>query len=547
MSFFGGDQKQGSANAWGGFFKQAISSVETRFDSLLDQDTTGVSNKNNGDDQDEETFTDTYVDPDSGMVTTIQRKRPKASTAAKQVDSTKAPESPKSNSQGKLPSNQPTSRAATDLSARLAAVMSEKAGRPSSPSNSGRSTPKPTTKDTTSTSQAKLSSEAKVEKVDDDPKDTDSTSQDKPSNETKVEKDDDVSIDANLTSQATTSNETKVEKDDSVSKTEDGEQPLVETDGEEAIIDKQQDTTSDEVEPEPTAAENASNAAKESEPQITEPEQTVDSTIPIANEEEKSENEDTKPQPLPESTSAAVEDNASTEHEASKVTEDDKVDTTETAAEYETSAENTENVEEKPSESINNEEDKPETIMEQAASSSEEPTVLVTDISTSVPKEDSAAKANEDEKWNAIIRQREEQVLSVMKSNAELHEQLHQLQDSSDAEIARLKSKIDEFMSSKGGNKIVEDLRSQLAGKDTQIQGLMAEGEALSKRELKHMNALKKLRAEKQESERSVQDLQKKIEKGSSDLMEANVKVARMTEAEKKNSGIIVEKRKYCN
>jgi hypothetical protein len=53
MSFFGGDQKQGSANAWGGFFKQAISSVETRFDSLLDQDSTGSSNKNNAEAQDE--------------------------------------------------------------------------------------------------------------------------------------------------------------------------------------------------------------------------------------------------------------------------------------------------------------------------------------------------------------------------------------------------------------------------------------------------------------------------------------------------------------
>ena len=53
MSFFGGEQKQGSANAWGGFFKQAISSVETRFDSLLDQDATGSSNKNNADAQDE--------------------------------------------------------------------------------------------------------------------------------------------------------------------------------------------------------------------------------------------------------------------------------------------------------------------------------------------------------------------------------------------------------------------------------------------------------------------------------------------------------------
>ncbi|KAI8578862.1 hypothetical protein K450DRAFT_74085 [Umbelopsis ramanniana AG] len=496
MSFFGGDQKQGSANAWGGFFKQAISSVETRFDSLLDQDATGLSNKNNGDAQDEETFTDTYVDPDSGMVTTIQRKRPKASTATKPVDSTKAPESPKSNAQGKLPSNQPASRSATDLSARLAAVMSEKAGRPSSPSNSGRSTPKPTTKD------------------------------------------------AILTSQAKSSSEMKVEKDDDVSKSEEGEQPLVETDGEQAIVDKQQDISSGEAETEPetTATDNAPNVGEENEPQSTEPEQTEDNTIPIAEEEENSEIEDTTPQPLPEPTSAAVEDNTPNEHEASEVTVEVKAneESTETTAEHEASREITEYVEEKPSESIDIQKDKPETIMEPEDNDTEEATVLVPDTSASVPKEDNAASANEDEKWNAIIRQREEQVLSVMKSNAELHEQLHQLQDSSDAEISRLKSKIDELMSSKSGNKVVDDLRSQLAGKDTQIQGLMAEGEALSKRELKHMNALKKLRADKQESDKSVQDLQKKIEKGSSDLIEANAKVARMTETEKKNSGM------YC-
>jgi hypothetical protein len=149
---------------------------------------------------------------------------------------------------------------------------------------------------------------------------------------------------------------------------------------------------------------------------------------------------------------------------------------------------------------------------------------------------------DDSEKWNAIIRQREDQVLSVMKSNAELHEQLQQLQESSDMEIAKLKAKVDDLMSSKTGNKLVDDLRTQLAAKDTQIQGLMAEGEALSKRELKHMNALKKLRAEKQESEKNLQDLQKKVEKGSADLVEANVKVVRMTESEKKANG----KRSMC-
>jgi hypothetical protein len=56
MSFFGGDQKQGGANAWGGFFKQAISSVENRFDNLLDQDSTGSSTTDNVESKDEGKF-----------------------------------------------------------------------------------------------------------------------------------------------------------------------------------------------------------------------------------------------------------------------------------------------------------------------------------------------------------------------------------------------------------------------------------------------------------------------------------------------------------
>jgi hypothetical protein len=429
------------------------------------------------------------------MVTTIQRKRPKVPAAAKPVDSTKAPESPKSDSQGKLPNTQPASRSATDLSARLAAVMSEKAGRSPSPSNSGRSTPKPMAKDTISPSQTKPSSEKNVE------------------------------------------------KDGDVSKPEEQEQPLVETGGKQAIVDKQADILSGEAEKElkSTTTDNAPTSPEENESQGTEPEQTEDSTIPKAEVEEINEVEDTKPQPLPETTNAALEDNVPKELETMEAMDEDKVDvdSTETSTAYEISAATEENKEEKPSGDVDSRESKDETSMEPAVDNSDEAIAPVEDTPISVPKkEDSTSSTNEDEKWNAIIRQREEQVLSVMKSNAELHEQLHQLQDSSDTEISRLKAKIDELMSSKSGNKVVDELRSQLTGKDTQIQGLMAEGEALSKRELKHMNALKKLRADKQESEKSLQDLQKKIEKGSSDLIEANAKVARMTEAEKKNSGM---------
>lgn len=332
-----------------------------------------------------------------------------------------------------------------------------------------------------------------------------------------------------------------VEKDGDAPKPEEHEKPLVERSGKKPVVDKQPDVSSSEAEKvfEPTTTDNMPTFPEENKPQGTEREQTEDSTILIADVEEKNEVEDTEPHSLLECTNAAPEDNMPKEQETMEAIHEDKVDmdSTETSIVYETSTVNPENEEEQSSKDVDSQETKDEIIREPAVDNSDDAIAPVEDTPVSVPQEDSTSSAKEDEKWNAIIRQREEQVLSVMKSNAELHEQLHQLQDSSDAEISRLKAKIDELMSSKSGNKLVEELRSQLTAKDTQIQGLMAEGEALSKRELKHMNALKKLRADKQEAEKSLQDLQKKIEKGSSDLIEANAKVARMTEVEKKNSG----------
>lgn len=64
-------------------------------------------------------------------------------------------------------------------------------------------------------------------------------------------------------------------------------------------------------------------------------------------------------------------------------------------------------------------------------------------------------------------------------------------------------------------------------------------GEKLSKTELKHTTAIKRLRAEKQEQEKSLADLQKKIEKTSADLVEANAKLMKAGETEKRSQGIV--------
>lgn len=63
-------------------------------------------------------------------------------------------------------------------------------------------------------------------------------------------------------------------------------------------------------------------------------------------------------------------------------------------------------------------------------------------------------------------------------------------------------------------------------------------GEKLSKTELKQTTIIKKLRSEKQDLERTIAELQKKIEKSSSELVEANAKLIRVSESEKRLKGL---------
>lgn len=62
-------------------------------------------------------------------------------------------------------------------------------------------------------------------------------------------------------------------------------------------------------------------------------------------------------------------------------------------------------------------------------------------------------------------------------------------------------------------------------------------GEKLSKNELKQTTTIKRLRAEKQEIEKYMTELQKKLDKTISDLNESNTKSKRTMESEKRAQG----------
>lgn len=425
------------------------------------------------------------------MVTTVQRKRPKASstsTETKQIDSTKAADALKVETKSKTANNQPVSRSGSDLSARLAAVMSEKGSRSSSPSPSGRSTPKP---------------KAKGESQQTPPVETTASQREEKKQEEDEEGEEEMSTQLN-------------QEDESSLK--DAQQINSIVDSESKALDTTNAVSSVEAPTEPVNSDSIQEKDEESPaPAVKRDDGTDDITMVQEEADKEDQNGIGEAQQIEEISEARQSlDTASVKEKDNSIPPaSEEVEAPQTKEAEETKAEHTSN---------NLPDHENESVTEPSAK-------------TLPSKPDTTSSTDDGEKWNAIIRQREEQVLTVMKSNAELHEQLQQLHETSDMEITSLKAKIDDLMSSKTGNKQVDDLRSQLTAKDTQIQGLMAEGEALSKRELKHMNALKKLRAEKQESEKSIQDLQKKVEKGSSDLVEANAKIARMTESEKKANG----------
>ncbi|RUP50837.1 hypothetical protein BC936DRAFT_137512 [Jimgerdemannia flammicorona] len=173
-----------------------------------------------------------------------------------------------------------------------------------------------------------------------------------------------------------------------------------------------------------------------------------------------------------------------------------------------------------------------------------------------------------------IISQRERQLMSAMEANAELNTSVQQLREADSqkqreiehmgAKVAELEKQVTaaveaarlarEKASQQQGHaqsqkeagaaavtaglqKVVEEQKAAIAAKDEQIAGLLAEGEKLSKNELKHMTTIKKLRSEKTEAEKTITEMQKKVEKASGDQVETNGKLARMMETERKMNG----------
>lgn len=166
---------------------------------------------------------------------------------------------------------------------------------------------------------------------------------------------------------------------------------------------------------------------------------------------------------------------------------------------------------------------------------------------TSPPPLPSSNVTSNDEK-DRILEQRETQLLQAMENIAKLHDQIQQIQEEAEksksdfqAKIETLEKEADNPSSSTNLNKnvkklesTVEDLQKQLASRDEKIQGLMAEGEKLSKVELKHSTTIKKLRAEKIEGDKTIADLTKKLEKATADLSRASEKGTKQGESEKK-------------
>lgn len=160
---------------------------------------------------------------------------------------------------------------------------------------------------------------------------------------------------------------------------------------------------------------------------------------------------------------------------------------------------------------------------------------------------------NKEKTEATILEQREQQLLQAMENIAKLHDQINQLQEDAESNEASLKSKIAEMeakqaetgdqtlqspaqlqKSVKRLESVVADLKRQLTSKDDKIQGLLQEGEKLSKVELRHSTTIKKLRSEKADADKTMTELNKKLEKANADLLQASQKDTKQTETEKR-------------
>ncbi|GAN03808.1 hypothetical protein MAM1_0049d03263 [Mucor ambiguus] len=442
--FFGSNE---ATSRWGGYFKQAISNVETTFDSLLEQPQTQQLQQSTTA-QDKDTETETYVDPISGMVTTIEKpKKPKAPVEKK-------PESPAA-------TRPLESRSSSDLSSRLAAVMAEKSKR-------ADKSPRHSLKATEKTNETNVDEKA--------------TDKEAPLQDEK---------EAALTPENNKA-EGKAKNKADLKKEGEGE-PAVAT----SNADPQVETTSE--------------AAQDK------PEFGAIFTDPLQADTEEPATSDTTPKDDTNSTTDATAEKALLDDEKTGVVDD--------------------------SEPV----------------SAEIPSESQTDMATNKRTKQDSKKVNssyvEKDEKDQILEQRETQLMQVMENITKLHDQMQQLQDNADKKENQLQTKIDQLEAKIKQNEgeeamagspailqksvkrleaTVDDLKKQILAKDEKIQGLLHEGEKLSKVELKHSTTIKKLRLEKIETDKNVAELTKKLEKATSDLSQASQKGTKQTENEKR-------------
>ncbi|KAF9423619.1 hypothetical protein BGZ94_008236 [Podila epigama] len=152
-----------------------------------------------------------------------------------------------------------------------------------------------------------------------------------------------------------------------------------------------------------------------------------------------------------------------------------------------------------------------------------------------------------------VVEQREEQLFKVMQEHSQLLEKFRDLEDAKAAqetlqnakvtglekivegqkkelELARVSNLTSQ---PKSIQKTLEEQRALLEEKDEQIRGLLAEGEVLSKKELKSLTIIKTLRAKGIETEKTQQDVQRKLDRALADHSEAQQKFARLADENK--------------
>jgi chromosome segregation ATPase len=150
-----------------------------------------------------------------------------------------------------------------------------------------------------------------------------------------------------------------------------------------------------------------------------------------------------------------------------------------------------------------------------------------TDTTTSKPKASTEAGGSQSLEVPDIASRpsdvsREQQILADADREEEIHGYIERI-DALQAKLQYLAQESAEKARKAGAEAPAGTLEKNLAEKDEQIALLMEEGQKLSKTELKHMTAIKKLRAKSQESERATADVAKKmekLEKENSDLAE---------------------------